>query len=184
MMNYSRHKVILKTTLVTALSLMAVFTSKAQPKSVGASFSISRIGIVYEHDFPESASFLDVSVGAETAELFVGRKNYPGITASLTWNIIFKEWKSSEGNDIRLYAGPGASIGYSADFRDTDGVFFGLKGKIGGECVFARNAVISLSISPVIGSHLVSYPDHYTMKFYLNGIIYSLLPEIGLKYRF
>lgn len=116
--------------------------------------------------------------------MFAGENTYPGISASMTWNIIFKEWQSSEGNQIRLFAGPGAMLGYASDNNEPEGLIIGLKGKIGGECIYGRNVSISLGFSPIIGSHIVNYPDHYSMKTYKNGLYYSVIPEIGIKYRF
>ena len=170
--------------MVIAVTMMSLFPLHSQPKSIGASFTFSSIGLVYEHTQPSSNSFVEVSLKAETAEMFAGRNTYPGISASMTWNIIFKEWLSSEGNLIRLFAGPGAMVGYASDHNEPEGLIIGLKGKIGGECIYGRNVSISLGFSPVIGSHIVNYPDYYSMKIYKNGLYYSVIPEIGIKYRF
>ena len=170
--------------LVAIVTMMSLFQSYSQPKSLGATFSFSSIGIAYEHMLASPESFIEASLKAETAEMFAGRRLYPGISASVVWNNSFKQWDSSEGNTIRLYAGLGLAAGYAADHKDTSGLFGGLKGKIGAECLFARNAIISLTLSPILGLHLVEHPDHYTMKFYKTGLIYTIAPEIGIKYRF
>ena len=175
---------LLKILLFTAGSVLTLLPLHSQPKSVGAVFTFSNIGLVYEHSLAASDSFVELSLRGETAELHAGRQKYPGISASLTWNIVFKEWLSSDGNIVRLFAGPGVMAGYTADFKEVYGFAFGLKGRIGGECCFSRNALISLSLSPVIGSHIVSLPDHNSMKYYKNGLIYCIIPEIGIKYRF
>ena len=68
--------------------------------------------------------------------------------------------------------------------ESSDGVFFGIMGKIGVECRFIRRVNLTASISPVIGSHLIYNNGLVTMKWYRNGLYYALVPEIGIKYRF
>lgn len=170
--------------LVIAAALMSLYQLHAQPKSLGTSVSFRSIGIVYEHGVSFSNSFAEISLKAETAEIFSGIKTYPGISASMTWNIIFKEWDTSEGNHLRLFAGPGAILGYASDLHEPDGFIFGIKGRVGAECIYKRNVSISIGFSPVIGSHIVNLPDHFTMKLYKNGLIYSIIPELGIKYIF
>lgn len=169
--------------LSAVLSCASLLSAYSQPKSVGTSFSFSNIGIVYEHQCAPD-TFLGISLRTETSEMFAGRKDYPGISAAASWNIIFKEWESSEGNSIRLFAGPGAVLGWTADNNDFDGMLIGLRGAIGGECLFDRKIAISVSIAPVLGAHIVNRLNHSTMKLYKNGIYYSLIPEIGIKYTF
>lgn len=166
--------------VVMCSSLLSAYS---QPKSIGTSFSFSNIGIVYEHQSAPD-TFLEVSLRAETAEMFAGRMYHPGVSASVSWNLIVKEWESSEGNTIRLYTGPGVVAGYTADNKDFEGILLGIKGKLGGECLFDRKMAISVSIAPVLGAHIVNRLNHSTMKLYKNGLMYSLIPEIGLKYNF
>lgn len=176
---------IIKFVSITAAILMlTVSTSSAQPKSIGATFSYTGFSISYEHGLKDRESFIDISLKGETSEVFLNRNNYPGVSGSFTWNIYIKKWLSRDGNPIRLYAGPGAIIGYSPDFKTVHGLFFGMKGRVGVECEFPRDIVLSISISPIIGSHIVNYGNHMTMKCYMNGIYYSLIPEIGIKYNF
>lgn len=170
--------------IAVAGTLVSLLHLHSQPKSLGAAFSFSSLGIIYEHKLKTTDSFIELALKAETAEWFAGRSRFPGNSCSLTWNMVFKEWESSEGNTIRLFAGPGVMIGYAMDLMDSEGYIFGLKGRLGGECFFKRNVSISLSMNPVLGSHIVNHPDHYTMKYYKNGLIYSIVPEIGIKYRF
>ena len=173
----------LKLILILAVLCASLLSAYSQPKSIGTTFSFRNIGVVYEHTCAEDAT-LAVSLLAETAEMFAGRREVPGITAAISWNITLKEWKSSEGNAVRLFAGPGAIAGYAADHLNFYGLLLGLKGTLGGECTFDRNIAISVSLSPMLGTHIVNRLNHSTMKLYRNGIYYSLIPEIGLKYRF
>ena len=171
--------------LRTAALVSAIVISHAaqgQPKAVGANFSFTGIGITYEHFLEDK--FIEVSLKSETSEMFLYRSEVPGVSASATWNFTLKEWLSSNGNRMSLYAGTGIIGGYGCDFNSTDGIFCGLKGRAGIECSFSRNIILSASISPVIGAHLKYDALYLTMKPYWNGLIYSLLPEIGIKYGF
>ena len=169
--------------VVSAFIVSHTVTS-AQPKSFGATFSFTGFALSYEHRLNDMGSFIETSVKAEMSEIFLYRTGVPGVSGSITWNFHLKEWKSSEGNRLAFIAGPGLAIGYSNDYNLPYGAFFGLKGRIGVECNFARNIVISACFSPVIGSHIVFYNDHLTMRHYKNGLIYCLIPDIGIKYRF
>ena len=175
-----RYLKLIFSAVVMYASLLSAYS---QPKALGTSFSFSNIGIVYEHQTAPD-TFLDVTLKAESTEMFAGRMDHPGFSASVSWNLIVKEWESSEGNSVRIIAGPGVIAGYTADYKDFEGILLGIKGKIGGECLFERNMSISVCICPILGSHIVNRLNHSTMKLYKNGLTYSLIPEIGLKYRF
>ena len=173
-----------KAALGVVVTCFMALPASAQPKSAGATFSFTGLGVSYEHDFSEYDSFLDITLKSEHPEYLLGRSSYPGISAGIGWNIIIREWKSTEGNTLRFFAGPGAVAGYAADRKVIDGVFFGVKGRVGGECEFTRNILISISISPIIGAHIIMQQGDFSMKYYKNGLIYSLVPEIGIKYCF
>lgn len=168
---------------LTALLLSSV-SMRAQSKSIGGSFSFTGISFSYEHRLPKDNSFIAVELKAENNEMEFGRSNHPGVSASATWNVVIKEWMSSENNAISLFAGPGAIIGYGADFKTADGAFFGLKGRVGIECSFSRNVIISACMTPILGSHITISNDSMRMTYYKNGLLYALVPEIGVKYRF
>jgi hypothetical protein len=174
----------IKAIISAGIMFLMCISADAQPKSIGASFSYTGMGILYEHDFRAQDSFLEICVKAETSDYISNRRNYPGISAGLSWNIIICEWLSSEGNTMRFFAGPGVSVGYISDRNTDEGLFLGLKGRVGGECEFSRNVLISLSISPLIASHFVMRNGELSMKYYRNGLIYGWVPEIGIKYRF
>ena len=174
----------MKIILVATASCLTLLPAAAQPKSLGASFSFTGLGLTYEHDYEEYKAFEEVSLKAETSEFILKRRDFPGMSIGVAWNFIIKEWSSSEGNTLRLFVGPGVTAGYTADYKSDAGVFFGLKGRVGGECEFSRNILISLCLLPTIGSHVTMPQGDLSMKYYKNGLIYSLVPEIGLKYRF
>ena len=169
------------TVIATCLISQSV---SAQPKSVGAAFSFTGLSLTYEHDFHLYGAFLEIAMKAEMSEHILERSGHPGISAGVVWNILIRQWTSSEGNALRFFAGPGVAAGYTTEYKSVDGIFFGLKGRMGCECEFKRNMLISMSISPIIGSHVTMPQGDLSMKYYKNGLIYSLVPEIGIKYRF
>ena len=161
----------------------AVSNIHAQPKSIGTSYSLSSIGITYEHKLNQEC-FINVGLQSEVLGIFMNRKNDPGISASLSCNFNIIEWKSRNDNIISFFAGPGIAFGIAEDFRKDMGYFIGLKGRIGAECSFDRHISISASLNPMIGSHLVIMEEHVEMKYYRNGLINAILPEISIKYMF
>jgi hypothetical protein len=173
---------------IIAATLMLVLSqcfSYAQPKSLGASFSLSGIALSYEHTLSDRESFVEISAKSEISGILTSEHVDTGLSGSVTWNVPIKKWKSLNGNRISFFAGPGVICGYGMDIKTSYGPFFGLKGRVGLECAFDRKVVISAAMSPAIGAHMEIRQDkHVTMKFYKKGLIYGVLPEIGIKYRF
>lgn len=155
----------------------------AQAKAGGTSWSFSGIGLTYEH-YVHDGCFLNAGVRAETGELFMNRTDMPGVSASLSFNFILKEWTSRNGNPICAFAGPGIAVGISDDFHKDKGYFIGLKGRAGIECGFSRNISLSASINPMLGSHLTVQGEHLEMNTFINGLLDAFIPEIGIKYMF
>ena len=170
--------------LATVVTLCASQPAVAQPKSVGASFSYTGLNFIYEHNLRDRNVYLEGSLKIETASTFFGTSNCPGISPSVILNNVVKSWQSSEGNTIRLVAGTGASLGINPERRDMGGVNFGLRGRVAVECVYIRKAEITFSVSPLLGFRLDRDYERYVMKFFSTGLLYSLIPEIGIKYRF
>ena len=69
----------LRLSFITVFSVMTLLLLPdllcAQPKSVGATFSFTGIGICYEHSLAKENSFVQVNLRAETPEVFIGRQN-------------------------------------------------------------------------------------------------------------
>lgn len=159
--------------------------SDAQSKTVGSTYSFAGIGVVYEYVIDDD-TFAEFQLKAETAPvLFTFGTEMPGISASFTWNMVFASTESRNGNTISFFAGPGAALGISEDIKGPAGLFFGLKGRIGGECTFlSRNVSLSVSLSPVLGAHIRKERDMITMLPYKFGLLSAIMPEIGIKYAF
>ena len=163
--------------------LIYMGAAHAQPRALGADFSFSGVSLVYEHSMNDEC-FLNFSLKSELPEVMMNRTDNPGISASVTSNFILASWKSRNDNDISVFFGPGISIGSTYDIKEDLGWFFGLKGRGGVECIFSRNVIISVALSPVIGAHLILLEDSLKMQYYKYGLLYSIMPEIGIKYRF
>lgn len=174
---------LLKSIAVTLLTIMSLGSAKAQDNSVGTSWSMSGIGIVYNRDVSPN-TFASVGVRMEMLDTFIGREGVPGASATFMWNTVFKEIESANGIPVRFFAGPGMTIGFGNDFMAGPGVFFGLKGNIGLQLRFPRNVDISLKIAPTLGLHVSKSEEIKMMRLYRNGIIQIIIPEIGISYRF
>ncbi len=165
--------------------MCALFLSEAyaQRKSVGSSFSYAGIGLLYEHELDDK-SFAEIQLRAETSALYADRRNGTGFTASFSWNMVFSEKQVRNGNRIVFFAGPGIMAGITGDVKNGNGLMIGLKGRVGGECTFRRKVAVSLSVSPVIGLHMGAREGMINMLLYRTGLLYTIMPEVGLKYAF
>lgn len=173
--------------ILTALLCACIFSAarvQAQPKAISSTWSLSGIGIGYEHQL-DSISFIQIDCKAEMGELFMNREWEAGGTLSFSWNMIFSSFTSSYGNQVYFYAGPGIILGWSDDHKSPSGGLFGVRGRIGVECIFDRNISISASISPILAMHLsVNSDKEFNMKVFRNGLLYGPIPEVGIKYCF
>lgn len=174
---------LLKIFLTVAALTLCLCNLDAQTRSVGASFSLSGIGISYEHTKSDE-SFIEASIKTELWEVLNDRSVMPGISAGFTWNLILKSWKSKEGNSVNVFAGAGITGGYANDYKKPDGCFMGLKGRFGVEYHYQRNIQLSFCIIPVIGTHIHKEGSNLKMEYYKAGLINTLMPEIGIKYMF
>ena len=171
--------------ILSLILLYAAYTGEscAQPKAISSIWSFNGIGIGYEHTMDEK-SFIQTEIRSELTEVFINRKGRVGATASFTWNIVFAQHESANGNTIRFYAGPGAIAGMAPDRKASSGGIFGIKGRIGAECTFDRHVSLAVGFAPVVGMHTSIMNDVVNMRMYRNGMIYGLLPEVCIKYAF
>ena len=155
-----------------------------QPKAGGISLSFNNLGVSFEQ-YETDGNVSEFSLHARFPEVFLGIKDILGCDVSYTWNLKIGEIESSEGNKVCFFAGPGAIVGWGQDYKTASGVYLGMKGRIGAECSYTRHKVtISAYIAPVLGAHVRKTEDSVKMDYYKNGLIYALVPEIGIKYRF
>ncbi len=172
-----------KTIICILLCTLCLGEIHAQKKSIGSSFSYAGVGLVYEHGI-DAGSFAEIQLRMETSSVFARHDRLPGVSASFTWNMVFAETESRDGNKVVFFAGPGVMAGIAEDIGRGAGLMFGLKGRIGGECTFRRNVSVSLGVSPVIGVHLSRNGGMVNMLLYRTGLLYGIMPEVGIKYAF
>lgn len=173
----------LEIALTLILSASVPLVAGAQKHCLGTSYGYSGLGVYYEHDNGDG-SFIDVSLRAETSEMFSGRVTVPGVSASFTWNFALYTVESGCGNKMIFFAGPGLATGICRDYKTHTGIFFGLKGRAGVCCRYRRNVSISICIAPVIGPHVTFMEEETEMKYFKDGLMRTVMPEIGIGYRF
>ena len=127
-----------KIAFVILMMTLSLSETHAQDRSLGASFSYAGSGLSYERNIDED-TFVEVQLRAETAYMFSSLTDKPGITASFTWNMIFSELTSSNGNRICFFAGPGITAGSVYDLPAQKGLVFG---KLGIPVSYLGNGII------------------------------------------
>ena len=165
------------------LAVASVHMASARNRSMGTSWSLTGIGLTYEYHTSDN-TFAHVAVQAEMGEMFRGTTPYSGLSAAFTWNHIFAQVESANGTPVRFFAGPGIAAGASKDFNGPRGLFLGLKGRLGVQCIYERRVNISLSIAPVLGIQLAKTDENFVTRTYRNGLLQAIVPEIGINYRF
>ena len=168
---------------VLIIMVAAPMYSSARPKAISSLWSIYGIGIGYEYMTSDDV-FIQIDLKTETSEMFLNRRFAMEAAASLTWNKIFAETSSAYGTQIRYFAGPGVTGGLARDMKADNGIVFGLKGRIGAELLFKRKVAISICLAPVIGMHISAKDGSANLRLYRTGLLYGVIPEIGLKYSF
>ena len=106
------------------------------------------------------------------------------MSAAFTWNHIFAQAESRDGTPVKFFSGPGIAAGASKDFNGPRGLFIGLKGRVGAKFIYRRNVNISLSLSPILGIQLAKVDENFVTRTYRNGLLQTVVPEIGISYRF
>lgn len=170
--------------LMTVAALSFCTGADGQTKAVSSVWSLSGIGIGYEHYYSDD-DYFQMDIKAMTDDIFIKEQWNPEVSVSMTWNMVFAERISDNGNRIYFYAGPGAVGGWCRDYKAQAGAIFGFKGRLGAECTFAsRHVSICASLSPELAMHICRKNGGTYMRLYRHGIIFGLLPEIGIKYAF
>jgi hypothetical protein len=85
---------------------------------------------------------------------------------------------------VRFYAGPGLAAGISQDIKTPPGLFVGLKGRLGMQCIFDRRINISLALAPVLGIYVSTEDEYINARAYRHGLLRAFMPEVGISYRF
>lgn len=154
----------------------------AGPRTAGAVFSFCRSGIEYGHTLNDKA-FWNIGIGVEYGSSVFYRNLIPGVSLDFGYNYVLRTWRSEAGEGT-FFAGPGLKAGYMSDRNEDAGVTVGVTGNIGIDFRFRLPVIISVSVKPVLGLHLRGGEDGFSLGLYKNGLIWGLLPEVGIKYCF
>lgn len=154
----------------------------AQPKSAGVTFSPDRAGASYQNYLGDDA-FWNMDVAVDYGNCVLGQGRTPGIRAAVGYNFIV--WKAVSGRgESRIYAGPGATVGFAPDRKHDNGGFGGISGNFGYEYDFPSSITLSLGISPTLGVHLHNTDNGMQLSTYTNGLLWAFAPHLGIRYRF
>ncbi len=168
---------------IAAAFMILVMTSEAdaQTKSLGVFFAPDRSGFSHQR-FLRDNTFWNIDVAVDYGGCVLGQDVLPGARVSLGYNFIVWEKDHGEGRS-RIYSGPGISIGYVPDKDLLYGGMAGLSGNVGYEYDFRFPVTISLSLSPTVGIHLHNTDSGLQLGTYINGLLWSLAPQLGIRYR-
>lgn len=174
---------VIRIALLTLAAMTLSVNIFCQPKTAGVSFSYAGTGLTYEHLTSSSTSVM-LQIRTDSVTGFGPKITEPCYAMSAVWNMISGELISRNGNVIRFMNGPGLTMGVSNDFMAARGPFAGLAWRFAGECSFSRGIAISISVAPMLGVHLSRVDDYITMGLFRNGLMYGVMPEVGIKYIF
>lgn len=158
----------------------------AQPRSIGAELSPSRIGVLYQQHSRsgENAPVNTLSLGVDITGPLTQRNPFPGFyfDYSCDFNIIQKSGKDVVFNFL---AGPGIDVGFGDDLDHPAGVFFGPVADLRTGITF-RSMPLSFYfvMKPSLSLHVYKTPDGVNMGMYKHGLISSFIPQFGMTYRF
>ena len=155
----------------------------AGPRTAGAVFSFCRSGIEYGHTVNDRI-FWNIGFGVEYGStIFYKNQMNPGVSLDFGYNYVLKHWESESGEGT-FHAGPGVKAGYMTDRKGQAGMTLGLMGCVGLDFRFHLPVTLSVSVKPVLGLHLRNDDGNFSLGLYRNGLIFGLLPEVGVKYSF
>lgn len=173
-----------KTLLLAAMLLLAAtFSLQAQKVSAGALFSPKGSGISVAVPAAGGECTVSISALADFSGLLLGKTKYPGAMGRFYYDYtVFTKNNPETGGVLTLYAGPGAMLGY---VRDRDGIFgaaAALSGELGIAYFPIKIVKISFGFNVDLGLHFDA-GDKKT-RIYMEGLIRSWMPQIGLMYCF
>lgn len=172
------------TTLLFCLTFFFArsFTGTAQSNSAGFSVSHLTYSATFAHYEPNGC-FHDIQIGLDIDGLFDEKVKFPGISASYSYNFILLHRNLSAGGQLKMFAGPGFTVGWVNDYRTSFGLLIGAKADFGVEYSSERIPfTIGGKISPTLGLHTSVLDDHWFLSGYTNGFMKALIPELTVKY--
>lgn len=157
----------------------------AQDRMIGGTFSFNEFALGFSSQISEKARYA-VDANLDMTGIVLGEYDAPGFSVDFTYQFIIGRKKFPDGEVLSGFAGPGFSAGYVRGTDGKYGLLAGLCGIVGMEYSFRVPVSLSLSVNPVLGL-TVNRPapnSLYRMELYRYGLLYSLVPHLGIKYRF
>lgn len=175
--------------------LLGTGTVAYAQNALGSFQSMKGLGLTYENSVGQN-TFNNYTIYADMYGVLTGRTDQLGFKASFSRCNIFLS-KDVRGTNIKLFAGPGVSLGYVKDFEKGNlkeiiplsrnrGFTMGVTGSVGIRADLPRNLILDASLTMECGVHLRQNEngDGKVTSLYMNGLIRSAYPQIGLLYNF
>lgn len=175
-----------RTALITIISavLLSCCPVFAQDRSAGLNLSCNELAAAI-HLPLDDEGILCVSANLDLTCVLSGKELFPGVSADIVYLYVFADRRFDSGESMRFYAGPGFSSGYVRNMDGEYGAMASMTGCVGFEYLFNVPFSISLTLEPALGIHF--HQDEYGgvgMDFHMPGLIASLFPHLGIRYRF
>ena len=156
----------------------------AQNRSVGGNFAYNEFSAMLRMPLEEKQS-VRISANLDMTNVISGKNLYPGASVEVLYLFSFARKQFDSGECMLFYAGPGINAGYVRNLNMRYGVMASLTGNVGFEYVFTVPVSLSVTLEPSLGLHFGSDADgNISMDFYKAGLLYSLCPQVGIKYLF
>lgn len=171
---------------ILAVLLLTAKVGVAQPRSIGAEISPSRIGFLYQHiaKSGDHSAVNTISTGVDITGSILQRNPFPGFyfDYSCDFNLV-----QESGRDVvfSLLVGPGVEVGFGDDFKNPAGFFIGPMADVRAGITF-RSTPLSLFIvtRPTLSLHVYKAEGNIRMGMYKHGLMSSVIPQLGITYRF
>jgi len=146
--------------LVAAMVLGFAVAASAQPRAIGAKLGWG-VDLSYQHGF--GANFLEVDLGLT---------EFNSLNVAGVYNFMIAQPAWTDRGEWGFYAGPGAAVGMGLTSANN---YFHLAvaGMVGLEYTFWFPLQLSFDLRPQIGA---GFGGH--------GLYWSVMPALGVRYRF
>lgn len=178
----------MKDTVRILLLSIAVFgfsanAMHAQSRSLGAEFSYSEMNLSYQHAIAEK-TYVEINAGLVMSQVIPGKSEFPGIRGDFIYEFLLGDKPEGGRKKLTWVAGPGISAGFAGNADNEFGITVGLCAEFGFEYSFDVPVILSLSVNPLLAGHLRREKDIFNFDLWTEGLIYSFIPRIGIRYRF
>lgn len=146
--------------LIAAMVLGFALAASAQPRAIGAKLGWG-VDLSYQHSFGEN--FLEANLGLN---------NFNAINGAAVYNFMIAQPAWTDRGEWGFYAGPGAALGMGMT-SENNYFHLAVAGMVGLEYTFWFPLQLSFDLRPQIGA---AFGGH--------GLYWSIMPSLGVRYRF